>query len=57
MDIRQIVQSHTPLRESLREKYENEAILVIGGRGQSGRAVAESYVARSPGIASCSIAC
>jgi ribonucleotide monophosphatase NagD (HAD superfamily) len=44
MDIRQIVQSHTPLRESLREKYENEAILVIGGRGQSGRAVAESYV-------------
>lgn len=40
----QLVQSHTPLRASLREKYENEGVLVIGGRGQSGRAVAESKV-------------
>lgn len=46
IDIRQLVQSHTPLRDSLREKYADEAILVIGGKGQNGRAVAESCVPR-----------
>jgi ribonucleotide monophosphatase NagD (HAD superfamily) len=39
----QLVQSHTPLRDYVGE-YRDEPVLVVGGFGESGRKIAESFV-------------
>lgn len=41
----QLVQSHTPMRDYA-HKYKEKHVLVIGGKGESCRKVAESYVHR-----------
>lgn len=37
----QLVQSHTPLRNMV-DEYRSKPVLVIGGDGENGRAIAES---------------
>lgn len=39
----QLVQSHTPLQDYVQD-YADKPVLVIGGVGDAGRRVAESYV-------------
>ncbi|WWC71613.1 TIGR01456 family HAD hydrolase [Kwoniella pini CBS 10737] len=45
----QLVQSHTPIKEYV-EKYKNKPVLIIGGKGESCRRVAESYGLKYPYI-------
>lgn len=40
----QLVQSHTPLRHKLAEKFKEEAVLVLGGKDDACRQVAHSCV-------------
>ncbi|CDZ98225.1 Predicted phosphatase [Phaffia rhodozyma] len=39
----QLIQSHTPLRETLAKRYADEAVLIVGGKNDLGRYVANSY--------------
>ncbi|WWC90790.1 TIGR01456 family HAD hydrolase [Kwoniella dendrophila CBS 6074] len=45
----QLVQSHTPIKEYV-DKYKDKPVLVVGGKGENCRRVAESYGLKHPYI-------